>query len=142
LNPVRPLKSGFELLVRLLRRRGGNTVSHRELMRAAKTSSLASLRRGRPPSRPSPSGLARKAIAPTEKTESDLVGFANRNLDLITDTNTIVEDAISGNMKSLFRQDPRMLRAALEEAKKVKRPLDNADARKNIIAVLNRLGNQ
>ena len=132
MNPVRPLKSGFELLVRLLRRRGGSKVSHRELMRAAKTSSRYEPLGGQPP----------RAIAPKEKTESDLVGFANKHLDLITDTNTIVEDAISGNMKSLLRQDPRMLRAALEEAKKVKRPLDNADARKNIIAVLNRLGNQ
>ena len=131
MNPVRPLKSGFELLVRLLRRRGGSKVSHRELMRAAKTSSRSYDRHP-----------IDRAIAPKEKTESDLVGFANRNLDLITDTNTIVEDAISGNMKSLLRQDPRMLRAALEEAKKVKRPLDNADARKNIIAVLNRLGNR
>ena len=135
MNPVRPLKSGFELLVRLLRRRGGSKVSHRELMRAAKISS-----RGR--EREWTGGVSAKAIAPKEKTESDLVGFANKNLDFITDTNTIVEDAISGNMKSLLRQDPRMLRAALEEAKKVKRPLDNADARKNIIAVLNRLGNQ
>ena len=100
-------------------------------MRAAKISS----RSDNPP-------VTARAIAPKEKTESDLVGFANKHLDLITDTNTIVEDAISGNMKSLLRQDPRMLRAALEEAKKVKRPLDNADARKNIIAVLNRLGNQ
>ena len=129
MNPA--LKSGFELLVRLLRRRGGSKVSHRELMRAAKISS----RSDNPPA-------TAKFIAPKEKTESDLVGFANKNLDFITDTNTIVEDAISGNMKSLLRQDPRMLRAALEEAKKVKRPLDNADARKNIIAVLNRLGNQ
>jgi len=142
LNPVRPLKSGFELLMRLLRRRGGNTVSHRELMRAAKISSLASLRRGSGGLRGHGGGVNTRAIVPKEKTESDLVGFANKHLDLITDTNTIVEDAISGNMKSLLRQDPRMLRAALEEAKKVKRPLDNADARKNIIAVLNRLGNQ
>ena len=135
----RALKSGFDLLMRLLRRRGGNTVSMDELSRAAEHSEQVgeiatdvavreSLRPGGPPQGGYvPRGPGR-SMGFDEKTENDLINFEEK---LTLQDNAIDEiildaDAVewysTGNdspedrrmiRRRLARENPRMLQGAL-----------------------------
>ena len=124
----RALRSGFDLLMRLLRRRGGNTVSMDELSRVAEHSDVqekyeADLRRAGGED-------VERSIGFTDKTESDLLTFTDNiaaqdlAIDDIIDDADAVEWYSTGNdspedrrmlRRRLGGENPRLLQDALDK---------------------------
>jgi len=134
----RALRSGFDLLMRLLRRRGGNTVSMDELSRLAEHSEesnmLASERAVNVPPRSQPPDTipyVERYMGFDEKTENDLINFEEKIASqdeaidsIILDANAVewysTEDRrkIGLDSKLMIRrrlagENPRMLQGAL-----------------------------
>ena len=131
----RALRSGFDLLMRLLRRRGGNTVSMDEISRLAEHSEESNMLATKRAVNVPPRSQLPDIIRPTErymgfdeKTENDLINFEEK---LTSQDNTIdeiildagaVEWYSTGNdspedrrmiRRRLARENPRMLQGAL-----------------------------
>ena len=147
----RMVRSGVELLMRLLRRRGGNVLSMDELERIKEHSEQAGQTatdfavQG-PRERPQGSYLRRgagRSMGFDERTEEDLTGFYQALEDRDIDIGSILDDAQRAGVrgkglntpegryqsrKSLQLQDERMLAGALNTARKAaKESFDQGD---------------